>query len=43
VLPKTIEEMHKGYQRRREPGETFQNFTRRHDLCDLQAIFSNDE
>jgi ferredoxin-nitrite reductase len=42
-LPKTIDEMLRGYQRRREAGETFQNFTRRHSLDDLQAIFSNNE
>ena len=35
--------MLKGYLRRREPGESFQRFTQRHDLNTLQAIFSNDE
>jgi ferredoxin-nitrite reductase len=42
-LPQTLEKMLKGYLRRREPGETFQRFTQRHDLNNLQAIFSNDE
>jgi ferredoxin-nitrite reductase len=38
----TLERMLKGYLRHREPGETFQSFTRRHDLDSLQAIFSKD-
>jgi ferredoxin-nitrite reductase len=42
-LKPTLERMLKGYLRRREPGETFQRFTQRHDLNTLQAIFSNDE
>ena len=42
-LPQTLEKMLKGYLRRREPAETFQKFTQRHDLNTLQAIFSNDE
>jgi ferredoxin-nitrite reductase len=42
-LKPTLEKMLKGYLRRREPAETFQHFTRRHDLNTLQAIFSNDE
>jgi ferredoxin-nitrite reductase len=42
-LPQTLEKMLKGYLRRREAGETFQKFTQRHDLNNLQAIFSNDE
>jgi ferredoxin-nitrite reductase len=42
-LKQTLERMLKGYLRRREPGETFQRFTQRHDLNTLQAIFSNDE
>ena len=42
-LKQTLEKMLKGYLRRREPGETFQKFTQRHDLNTLQAIFSNDE
>lgn len=39
----TLERMLKGYLRRRQPGESFQKFTARHDLNTLQAIFSNDE
>ena len=39
----TLEQMVKGYLRHRLPGETFQQFTARHDLNRLQAIFSNDE
>jgi ferredoxin-nitrite reductase len=42
-LKSTLERMLKGFLRRREPGETFQRFTQRHDLNTLQAIFSNDE
>jgi ferredoxin-nitrite reductase len=42
-LPHTLEKMLKGYLRRRDSGETFQRFTQRHDLNNLQAIFSNDE
>jgi ferredoxin-nitrite reductase len=42
-LPPTLERMLKGYLRRREPGESFQHFSTRHDLNSLQAIFSNDE
>jgi ferredoxin-nitrite reductase len=42
-LKQTLERMLKGYLRRREPDETFQGFTQRHDLNTLQAIFSNDE
>jgi ferredoxin-nitrite reductase len=42
-LPQTLEKMLKGFLRRREPDETFQKFTQRHDLNNLQAIFSNDE
>ena len=42
-LKPTLERMLKGYLRRRDPGETFQRFTQRHDLNTLQAIFSNDE
>jgi ferredoxin-nitrite reductase len=42
-LKQTLERMLKGYLRRRDPGETFQRFTQRHDLNTLQAIFSNDE
>ena len=42
-LKPTLEKMLNGYLRRREAGETFQQFTRRHDLNRLQAIFTNDE
>jgi ferredoxin-nitrite reductase len=42
-LKQTLERMLKGYLRRREPSETFQRFTQRHDLNTLQAIFSNNE
>jgi len=42
-LPQTLEKMLKGYLRRRQLGETFQQFTRRNDLNTLQAIFSNEE
>jgi ferredoxin-nitrite reductase len=42
-LKPTLERMLKGYLRRREPGETFQRFSQRHDLNTLQAIFTNDE
>jgi ferredoxin-nitrite reductase len=42
-LKPTLEKMLNGYLRRREPGETFQQFTSRHDLNRLQAIFTNDE
>jgi ferredoxin-nitrite reductase len=38
-----LEKMLKGYLRRREPGETFQQFTTRNDLNTLQAIFTNEE
>lgn len=42
-LKPTLERMLKGYLRRRDPDETFQRFTQRHDMNTLQAIFSNDE
>ena len=42
-LKPTLEKMLAGYLRHREPGETFQKFTQRHDLNTLQAIFTNDE
>ena len=42
-LKPTLERMLKGYLRHRQGAETFQSFTRRHDLNTLQAIFSNDE
>jgi len=42
-LKPLLEKMLKGYLRRREEGETFLQFTTRHDLNTLQAIFTNDE
>jgi ferredoxin-nitrite reductase len=42
-LKLTLERMLAGYLRHREPGETFQKFTQRHNLNTLQAIFSNNE
>jgi ferredoxin-nitrite reductase len=42
-LKPTLENMLKGYLRRRASGETFQKFTARHDLNTLQAIFTNNE
>ena len=42
-LKPTLEKMLKGYLRRRAGGESFQKFTRRHDLNTLQAIFTNNE
>ena len=42
-LKLTMEKMLRGYQRHREGRETFQQFTQRHDLNTLQAIFSNEE
>ena len=42
-LKPMLEKMLKGYLRRREPGETFQQFTTRNDLNTLQAIFTNEE
>lgn len=42
-LKLTIEKMLRGYLRHRAEGENFQSFTKRHDLNQLQAIFSNDE
>lgn len=42
-LKPTMEKMLKGYLRHRQKNETFQQFTTRHDLNALQAIFSNDE
>jgi ferredoxin-nitrite reductase len=38
-----IEKILRGYLRRREATESFQSFTARHDLNELQAIFSNEE
>jgi ferredoxin-nitrite reductase len=42
-LKLTLEKMLRGFQRHRNEGETFQSFTKRHDLNTLQAIFSNEE
>ncbi len=42
-LAATLEKMLKGYLRNRQEGERFQAFTTRHDLNNLQAIFSNEE
>lgn len=42
-LKPTMEKMLGGYLRHREKGESFQKFTRRHDVGTLQGIFSNDE
>jgi ferredoxin-nitrite reductase len=42
-LKPTLEKVLKGYLRSRAPGETFRQFTQRHDLNTLQAIFTNDE
>ena len=42
-LKPTMEKILNGYLRHRQNGEPFQDFTKRHDLNQLQAIFSNDE
>ena len=42
-LKLTLEKMLKGYIRHRTAGESFQAFSARHDLNQLQAIFSNEE
>jgi ferredoxin-nitrite reductase len=42
-LKLTLEKMFAGYLRHREGKETFQAFTQRHDLNQLQAFFSNEE
>jgi ferredoxin-nitrite reductase len=42
-LPTTLEKMLAGYLRHRASAESFKQFTERHDLNTLQAIFSNDE
>jgi ferredoxin-nitrite reductase len=42
-LKPTLEKVLKGFLRHRQPSETFQEFTKRHDLNSLQSIFSNDE
>jgi ferredoxin-nitrite reductase len=40
-LKPTLEKMLSTYLQRRAPGESFQQFTRRHDLNALQTIFSS--
>src|ERR1700677_2447256 len=42
-VPSLIEQILKGWLRHREAGEPFQAFTARHDLKNLQEIFSNGE
>jgi ferredoxin-nitrite reductase len=42
-LKTTLEKMLRGYLRHREPGESFRQFTQRHDLNTLQTLFSNGE
>jgi ferredoxin-nitrite reductase len=42
-MPELMEKIFAGYQRRRQESETFQSFTTRHELNDLQAIFTNHE
>jgi ferredoxin-nitrite reductase len=42
-MSSTLEKMLNGYLRHRDGTETFSQFTQRHDLNSLQAIFSNDE
>ena len=42
-VPSMVESMLKGYQRHRINEESFQAFTLRYDLNNLQAIFSNEE
>lgn len=42
-LAGAVEKMLRGYLRHREGGESFQQFTARHDTGSLQAIFSNEE
>jgi len=41
-LKPTLEKMLKGYLRHRQNSETFQAFTRRHDLNALQVLFSQE-
>ena len=43
TLKPTMERMLRGYLRHREMGESFQKFTRRHDVSTLQGFFSNEE
>ncbi len=42
-LKATVEKMFQGYLRHREKGESFQKFTKRHEISTLQGYFSNDE
>ena len=42
-LKTTVEKMLNGYLRHRQASESFRQFTQRHDLNGLQAIFSNEE
>ncbi len=42
-LKPTLEKMLRSYLKYRQPGESFQSFTNRHDLGKLQEIFSNEE
>lgn len=42
-LKLTMEKMLRGFLKHREKNETFQSFTSRYELGELQAIFSNDE
>jgi ferredoxin-nitrite reductase len=42
-LKPTLEKMLAGWLRHRQPGETFQSFTNRHDLNALQRVFRNEE
>ncbi len=42
-LKPTLEKMLRGFLRHRQTGESFLNFTKRHDLNSLQVIFSNEE
>ncbi len=43
ALPLTLEKMLRAYQRHRAEGEPFKAFTERHDLNQLQTMFSNEE
>ena len=42
-LKPTLEKMLRSYLKYRQPGESFQSFTNRHNLGKLQEIFSNEE
>jgi sulfite reductase beta subunit-like hemoprotein len=39
-LPALLERVLKAYQAKRQPGETFAVFTRRHEVKQLQELFS---